>query len=333
MSTRREFLKTLSAATAGIMVPWHAGAGEDRLGPVLPLRELGRTGEQVTMLGVGGFHIGWTTEQHAAEVIESALAGGVRFFDTAHSYGNGQSEQRYGKYLVPKYRDEVFLMTKTLAKNKASAQAEIETSLRRLKTDRVDLLQIHSLVTPSDVDERLTNGAFDAVEQALNEGKTRYIGFTGHRSPAALERLLDRWGDCPTFAACQFPVSVVDAASKRSFVNSVLPRASEKKLGILAMKTLADGRFFAKKEMNGLTSWETGDPVVPGRISLEDALDFAWSLPVSVLITGAENAALIKEKIERAKAFTVRISEERTALMQRVTDLAAVGQVEYYKEI
>jgi hypothetical protein len=126
---------------------------------------------------------------------------------------------------------------------------------------------------------------------------------------------------------------VVDAASKKSFVNSVLPRTRKKELGILAMKTLADGRFFAKKEVNGQTSWETADPVVPGRISLEDALDFAWSLPVSVLITGAENAGLIKEKIERARAFIARALEERTALMQRVADLAAAGQVEYYKEI
>lgn len=334
MSTRREFLKAVSAATAGVMVPRAVQGGPedgDALGARLPLRTLGATGEQVTMLGVGGYHIGWTTERDAEEVVEAALAGGVRFFDTAHNYGKGTSEERYGKYLVPKYRDEVFLMTKTQAKDKASALAEIDTSLKRLKTDRVDLLQAHSLFTAEDVDERMAGGVFDALEEALAKGKTRYIGFTGHRNPAAQKRLLDRWDDCPAFAACQFPINIVDVAAGNSFVKSVLPRAREKRLGILAMKTLADGRFFAQKTVNGKTPWTSDDPVVPGRVSMADALNFAWSLPISVLITGAENAAFMREKIQFARAFTKQTKEERAALMGRVADLAAEGKVEYYK--
>lgn len=339
MSSRRDFLKALSAATAGLLVSGQARAGtdepgrDDRWGRRLPLRRLGRTGELVTMLGVGGYHIGWTTERDAEEVIETALAGGVRFFDTAHNYGQGQSEERYGKFLVPKYRDDIFLMTKTQAKDKAAALEEIDTSLDRLKTDRVDLLQLHSLFTADDVDERMANGVFEAVEEALAKGKTRYIGFTGHQNPAAQGRLLDRWGECPAFAACQFPINVVDLASEHSFVKSVLPRVTEKGLGVLAMKTLADGRFFATKTMNGKVRWETDDSVVPGRVSMEDALNFAWSLPVSVLITGAENATLVREKIERARAFAALSAEQRSALVDRVADLAAEGKVEYYKKV
>ena len=204
--------------------------------------------------------------------------------------------------------------------------------MQRLKTDRVDLLQVHSLFTPEDVDERMENGVFDALEEALEKGKARFIGFTGHQHPAAQARLLDRWGECPRFTACQFPVNVVDVASERSFVKTVLPRAREKNLGVLAMKTLADGRFFARKEMHGKVHWNSDDPVVPGRVSLQDALYFAWSLPISVLITGAETAALMQEKIEMARSFVEQGPEERAALVERVADLAAEGKVEYYKK-
>ena len=331
MASRRDFIKAMGAATAGMMVPWQAGAGEDPLGPTLPMRKLGATGEEVTMLGVGGYHVGWTTERDAQEVIETALAGGVRFFDTAHNYGRGRSEERYGKYLVPKYRDQVFLMTKTQAKDKASTLAEIDLSLQRLNTDQVDLLQIHSLFTPEDVDERMANGVFEAAAEAAAQGKARHIGFTGHQNPAAQGRLLDRWDECPAFVTCQFPVNVVDLASGHSFIKSVLPRVVEKKLGVLAMKTLADGHFFGQKVVNGKVRWETGDPVVPGRLSLEEALFFAWSLPISVLITGAENAALLQEKIELARRFAVQSEGTRTALMEKVADLAEEGNLEYYK--
>jgi aryl-alcohol dehydrogenase-like predicted oxidoreductase len=316
------------------MTPWRADAAEDsdRWSTLLPRRTLGSTGERVTLLGVGGYHIGWTTERDAQEVIETAIAGGVRFFDTAHNYGKGESEKRYGRFLVPTYRDDIFLMTKTQATDKATAIAEIEASLRRLHTDRVDLLQIHSLFTAEDVDERIANGAFDAVEEALAQGKARYIGFTGHQNPAAQERLLDRWADCPAFAACQFPINVLDVASRQSFVKRVLPRATQKQLGILAMKTLADGRFFNQKVMNKKVRWETDDPVVPGRISIEHALHFAWSLPISTLITGAETAAFLEEKIQFAHSFVAQTPQARTALIDRVADLAEAGKVEYYKK-
>ena len=128
---------------------------------------------------------GGTTKKDAQEVIETAIEGGIRFFDTAHSYGNGTSEERYGKYLVPKYRDHIFLMTKSTATDAETLLKEVDLSLQRLKTDQVDLLQIHSFKNPEDVDARISNGVMDALQSVKESGKARYIGFTGHQSPYA----------------------------------------------------------------------------------------------------------------------------------------------------
>ncbi len=303
----------------------------DRLGPILPQRILGRTGEKVTMLGVGGFHIGWTGEQDAQETIEAALQGGVRFFDTSQSYGDGESEIRYGKYLTPQYRDLVFLMTKTNATDAKTVQKHLDDSLSRMKTDYLDLWQIHSLRDAADVDSRLENGVLDVFLKAKKEGKTRYIGFTGHRDPASHERMLERIGK-DVFDTCQMPVNVLDL-SFHSFVRRVAPTLTERNIGLLAMKTLADGRFFARKKRLDRIQWETDQPVVPGRASLTEALQFVWSLPVSVLITGAENARLMKEKIRLARDFVPLQQQAQNELIARVADMATGGKVEYYKRI
>ena len=148
---RREFLRTLAAATPAMMAACQSGepaadiVNPNQLGAALPLRPLGATGENVTMLGCGGYHVGWTTEKNAQAVIEAALQGGIRFFDTAESYDNGGSETRYGKYLTPKYRDQVFIMTKTTGKDAATVQRHLDESLQRMKTDYLDLWQVHSL--------------------------------------------------------------------------------------------------------------------------------------------------------------------------------------------
>ena len=149
--SRREFLKYLSALTAGMIIAnptIGATTSRDHFGEILPVRKLGKTSIEVTMLGVGGYHIGWTTEKNAQEVIESAMEGGIRFFDTAESYGPHTSEIRYGKYLTPKYRDDIFLMTKTYTKRASQARQHLIESLERLKTDYLDLWQVHSLESP-----------------------------------------------------------------------------------------------------------------------------------------------------------------------------------------
>ena len=337
MEKRREFLKKVTGLTAAAMIPFNQDSKasskfKDKWGYVLPKRLLGKTGKEVTMLGVGGYHIGWTTERDAQAVIEAALEGGIRFFDSAESYGPHTSEIRYGKYLTPKYRKEIFLMTKSTAADAKTMEDHLHASLDRLKTDYLDLWQIHAVADPNDVDNRITNGVFDVVMKAKEDGKVKHVGFTGHQNPKAHLRVLEKTVDNPFLETIQMPINVIDA-NHDHFIKTVLPKALERNLGILAMKTMADGHFFAKKMQQEELTWESTNPAVPNKLSIRDALYFVWSLPISVLITGAENEIFIKEKIQLAKSFTKLNEEQRQVLVNRVADLASEGKVEYYKKI
>ena len=335
MMNRGDFLKSLAALTSGIMLPQSgraknsgkgAGthAGRDRWGKLLPQRKLGRTGEAVTMMGIGGWHIGGQmSEKEARRTIEAAMEEGVRFFDTAENYQDGESERRYGKYLTPKYRDEVFLMTKTLARDAEQARRDLEGSLRRLDTGYLDLWQAHSLQSPEDAEGRLASGVAEVMRQAKEEGKVRHIGFTGHRTPYAHQRML---GETDFFETVQMPVNVLDP-SFMSFIENVLPIAADRNMGVLAMKTLANGRFFEKKSHGGGAQ----TAVVPDRISIRQALNFVWSLPVSTIITGPDNAEMLRENVQLARDFTEMGDAERQELVARVADLAD-GSVQYFKE-
>ena len=297
MNGRRDFLKELAILTGGLMLPvaGFAGSKKDKWGEILPLRTLGKTGEKVTMLGLGGFHVGWTTEKDAQEVIEKAIEGGVRFFDTAESYADGVSESRYGKYLVPKYRDNVFIMSKSTAADAITAKKHLEGTLKRLNCDYIDLWQVHSLQTPEDVDNRIKNKVLDVFAQAKSEGKVKHIGFTGHQNPFAHKHMLDKTADNDIFETVQMPVNVIDSHF-HSFIKNVLPFAVDRNFGILAMKTLSDGRFFKEKKVLNEIQWKSDNPLVPDVLSVKEALYFVWSLPVSVLITGAENKELLGRK-------------------------------------
>ena len=332
MQSRRDFLSSMSMLTAGLMLPWNAfGASKDKFGQILPLRKLGKTGEKVTMLGIGGYHIGWTEEKDAQAVIELAINSGIRFFDTAHAYGKGESETRFGKYLIPKYRDEIFLMTKSGATDYKTAKEELELSLKRLKTDQVDLWQLHSLNTPEDSENRINSGVLKAVEEALIEKKIKYAGFTCHQNPNAMLKMLELTKS-GLFSTAQMPVNVLDANSDYSFISSVMPELIKKEYGILAMKTLADGRFFAKKQLKEKTIWETESPVVPDYVSIEEAMQFTWSMPISTLITGAENAQLLQEKIDFAKRLIELKESDRLALISKIDKYPQPAKVEYYKK-
>ncbi|MDX1285121.1 MAG: aldo/keto reductase, partial [Draconibacterium sp.] len=227
MADRRTFLKSLAGVTAGLSLSSTSIGAEkasDRLGEILPKRKLGRTGEYVTMLGTGGYHVGWTSERDAQEVIEASLEGGVRFFDTAESYSKGVSEERYGKYLTPKYRDLVFLMTKSTGKDAKTVQEHLEGSLRRLKVDMIDLYQVHSIRTPEDVDNRIAEGVLEVLLKAKEQGKIKYLGFTGHQNPFAHTRMLEQTAESDIFDTCLMPVNVLDA-SYYSFTENVIPPA------------------------------------------------------------------------------------------------------------
>ena len=329
MIDRRAFLKSLAGLTTGILLSSACAEGDeenstsDRLGALLPTRRFGRTDEAVTMLGVGGWHIGDMTEAEAQKTIDTALEGGVRFFDTAEGYQTGGSESRLGKLLVPKYRDDVFLMTKTRARDANEAWEHLEGSLSRLNTDRLDLWQVHAVRNPADVDERIENGVLDVMIEAKETGKTRYIGFTGHSSPAAHQRVLEK---TDIFDACQLSMNLADV-SYESFIEKVVPTLVERNIGVIGMKALANGGFFGGTQHG---RHGTNPKVVPNRVSVSEAVRFVWSLPVSTLITGPDNAKQMQEKIDIARAFTGMEDDERQKLIEKVEDMAGTT-VEFYK--
>ena len=322
MITRREFVKMMAGTTAALCISENVLAmGKkphsffyDKLGVVLPLRKLGATGENVTMLGVGGHHIGGSSDEKVAqEVIEIAIEGGVRFFDTAESYQKGGSENYYGKFLTPKYREVIFLTSKTLAKDAQQAREHLDGTLKRLRTDYLDLWQVHAINDVQDVDDRVAGGVLDFLREAKEKGKVRHIGFTDHRSPEAALRMLELSKDVET---CLLPINVIDP-SFNSFITQVLPKLVKRKMGVCAMKTLSNGRFF----QHG---------VVPERLSRGDALNYCWSLPISVLVIGFDSAEQLKENITSAKSFMRLDQGQREKLVEKVADLAGT-KIEYYK--
>ena len=316
---RRDFVQwILAAGSAGFV---HQQSSDNST--ELPRRPFGRTNEEVTMLGLGGWHIGRMNARDAQATIESAMEGGVRFFDSAESYQNGRSERYLGEFLVPQYREKVYLMSKTTATTSEGARRHLGQTLERLKTDYLDLWQMHAITSPQDVDHRISEGVLDVMEQALAEGKTRHIGFTGHTDPAAHRHLLDL---TDIFHCVQCPVNVADVSYK-SFTRTVMPIVVERNMGMIAMKTLANGGFFG-----GSSHGQHGNRprVVPNRLSIQEALHFVWSLPVSVIVTGPDNIEQLEEKINLAHTFSGLSEEERVELIERVADMAGRG-VEFYK--
>lgn len=326
---RREILKSLVGATAALMVGSYSSAqsvpstrpASDRLGELLPLRKLGKTGAMVTMLGLGGSHVGRPSEAEAQKMIETALAGGVRFFDTAFKYQGGGSETRYGKLLTPKYRDVAFLMTKCDTRDPADARRQLDESLKRLNTDYLDLWQMHENTSVADVNQRIDNKVIDVFIEAKEKGKVKHIGFTGHTTPASHVQMLERVGKekSDSLETCQMPINVADP-SFNSFVLGVLPKLVDRGYGVLAMKTLAGGGLVGR----GRTR------IVPDLISITEALHFVWSLPVSCLISGPDSAAQYQQTINIAKSFKALDDKQRNDLVAKVAT-AAGRSVESYK--
>jgi len=283
-------------------------------------RPLGNTGESVTMLCLGGYHFGHASEPEAEKIIETALEGGIRFFDCAVQYQNGGSEERYGKLLLSKHREQVYYMTKSQAKTAEKAQQELEDSLRRSQTDYIDLWQIHAIGSPEDVDERLDNGVLEVFLKAKEQGKVRHIGFTGHVTPNAHLRMLERTKDDNPFDTCQMPMNLVDPGYS-SFIMNVMPKLVERNIGVLAMKTMSFGNFFGQRDAT---------KIIPEKISVEEALNFVWSLPVSSIVSGNETAEQLQEKINALKTFKELSESDRMALIEKVAEFAG-PDMETYK--
>src|ERR1700724_1888383 len=238
--TRREVLGMSVAATLAVGAEKIAWAADTNSG--VPRRPLGRTGEKVSMVGLGGYHIGnQKDEQESIRIIRTAVDNGINFMDNCWDYNGGESEVRMGKALRDGYRQRAFLMTKIDGRTKTAATQQLEESLRRLQTDHIDLLQFHEIIRMEDPDRIFApGGGMEAVVEAKKAGKIRHIGFTGHKSPDMHLKMLQT-ADVHRFQfdAVQMPLNVMDA-HYNSFEKKVLPVLVKNGIGVLGMKPLGD---------------------------------------------------------------------------------------------
>ena len=289
-------------------------AGEVRNG--IPYRPLGRTGELVSLVGVGGYHLGrQADEQEAMRIVRTAIDRGITFLDNCWDYNGGASEIRMGKALRDGYRDQAFLMTKIDGRTKEAAARQIDESLSRLRTDRIDLMQIHEVIRMRDAEQVFApGGAMEAVTAAQRAGKVRYIGFTGHKSPAIhLHMLATATARGFRFDTVQLPLNVMDAHYD-SFEQQVVPALVAAGIGVLGMKPM-------------------GDPfvLVSGTVTAVECLHYAMSLPTSVVITGCDSLPVLEQAIAAAKSFRPLSTAARAALLQRTAQAGRDGTYELYK--
>lgn len=279
-------------------------------------RTLGHTQEQVSAIGLGGFHIGHQKdEQESIRIIRSAIDRGITFMDNCWDYNNGTSEIRMGKALQAGYREKVFLMTKVDGRSKELAAQQIDQSLKRLQTDHVDLLQFHEVIRLEDPDRIFAeDGAVEAVLEAKQAGKIRYVGFTGHKDPLVHLRMLDIAKQHNfQFDTVQMPLNVMDAHF-RSFQHHVLPALIEAKIGVLGMKSLGDGSILKSQTVTAI-----------------ECLHYALNLPTSVVITGIDSMEILDQAIEAVDTFTPMTAGEVTALLARTLEAATSGRYEPFK--
>jgi aryl-alcohol dehydrogenase-like predicted oxidoreductase len=282
-------------------------------GPI-PTRPFGRTGERVSILGMGGWHVGVPkTDRAAVRLVHTAIDAGVTFLDNAWDYNDGLSERRMGLALEDR-RDRVFLMTKmcTHGRDGNVAMKQLEQSLKRLRTDYLDLWQIHEVVFDDEPDKHFApGGAVEALERAREQGKVRYVGFTGHKSPALHLAMLSRgfkWD------ACQLPLNCFDATF-RSFEREVLPVLEAQGIAAIGRKALSGDARAVKQ----------------GAVSAEEALAYSLSLPVATVVTGMDSPRVLAQNLAVARGFTPMNARQREALAKRVAPVAADGRFELYK--
>jgi len=268
-------------------------------------------------------------------MLERSIELGVRFFDNARGYHNGRSEEYMGRFLTPKYRDQIFLMSKAPAKTGQGVREQLDQSLKALKTDYLDLWQIHTFTTPEDVDNRIRDGVLDAFLEAKEKGKTRYIGFTGHQSPKThlyFLKKLDEMG--LEFDTCQMPLNVCDP-SFESFEEHVLPVLLEKKYGVIAMKTMAGGSMMGGRIDTTPQDIDTEDiPDVVGNtdLTLANLHQYVYQLPVSSLCSGCRFTYELDQNVRVLKDLRKLSKSDKEKLIALAKPYA--GQiVENYKRV
>jgi predicted aldo/keto reductase-like oxidoreductase len=282
----------------------------------VPSRTLGRTGERVSLIGLGGYHLGKQSDaDESIRIIRTGIDEGINFLDNCWDYNGGESEVRMGRALRDGYRQKAFLMTKIDGRSRIAAATQINESLRRLQTDRIDLLQFHEVIRDSDPDRIFAqDGALEAVLDAKKAGKVRFIGFTGHKSPDIhLKMLATASKHGFTFDAVQMPLNVMDAHFN-SFEKRVLPVLTKDGVGVLGMKPMGDKLILRSK---------TATPV--------ECLHYAMSLPTSVVITGCDSLQILQQALGAARSFQPMSTSEIAALLAKTAKAAEGGQFELYK--
>ncbi|WP_406701171.1 aldo/keto reductase [Singulisphaera sp. Ch08] len=277
---------------------------------------MGRTGEKVSLLCLGG-HASTNpqkmSEQESLRLIQRAVDEGITFMDNCWDYHNGVAEERMGKALAEGgRRQKTFLMTKCCGRNVKDAQSNLEESLRRLKTDHLDLWQFHEIVYDSDPSWVFAeDGAIHAGLKAVKEGKVRYLGFTGHKDPSIH---LDMLSKPYEWATVQMPLNVMDV-HYRSFQKKVLPVLLQRQIGVLAMKSLGG----------------TGSIVTKAGVPVEDALRYVLSLPISTLVTGIDSEAVLDQNLKIVREFKPLTAEEKARIEQSTIEVAGDGRFELFK--
>ncbi len=281
----------------------------------MPQRVLGKTGEKVSMIGLGGYHIGVPDEPEGIRVIHTAIDNGINFMDNCWDYHNGGSEERMGRALRGGYRDRVFLMTKIDGRNKATAARQIDESLKRLQTDRIDLMQIHEVIRISDPEVCFAaGGTIEALVDAKKAGKIRYIGFTGHKSPEIHLKMLAAAEEHGfEFDTVQMPLNPMDWHF-RSFEREVLPKLVSKNIGVLGMKPLGGGALLKSRV-----------------VTAPECLTYALSLPTSVVITGCESMRDLEQALTIGLNFSPLDETQRHDILKKTIAASVNGPYEWYK--
>jgi aryl-alcohol dehydrogenase-like predicted oxidoreductase len=283
----------------------------------MPYRPLGRTGEKVSAIGLGGSHIGpsYVSAREAQKIIRSALDRGMNFMDNSWDYSDGESEKRLGKALKNGYREKAFVMTKVDGRSRKEAAKQIDESLKRLHVDTIDLLQHHEIIRFDDADRIFASGgAMEAFLAARKAGKIRYIGFTGHKDPRIhLYMLQTAERHEFQFDTVQMPLNVLDA-HYRSFEKNVLPKLVSQGIGVLGMKSMGSGVILKSKAVTAL-----------------ECLHYALSLPTSVVITGIDSMKILDQAFKAAKTFRPLARQEMAALRAKAADVAQDGEYELFK--
>lgn len=318
--TRREFLQTGVAGTATLALSSDSVQGDDSSHSMgVPTRPLGKTGVKVSIICLGGWHIGSVNDKdEAIRIMHTAIDEGINFFDNCWDYHDGGSEEIMGKALAAdagKWRKKVFLMTKVCSREAKEVRKQIEDSLRRLKTDVIDLMQMHEINWDNDPEWVIEKGGLAELLKMQKEGKVRFVGFTGHKSPLIHAKMMPvhKWD------SVQMPVNVCDHFY-RSFVQTICPIAEKQGTGVIGMKTLAGG------------TKEAGGKLVAAKVcTAEEAIRFALSQPIASAVTGIDSMDVLKQNLRIAHEFKPLVGEELERLLAKVKPHAGDGRHERFK--